>query len=106
MEDEELEILRSFSKEVKSKLTSRNNFTIFGEYIASKLRKLGGTLTDDEMDSAEFEITSVIEKASKFSQRKQSYYSNFPFLHSVGVPQQTHQTQEVAVQKWPWFPSV
>ena len=84
IEDEELEILRSLSQEVKPKLTSRDNFTIFGEYIASKLRKLGGTLTDDEMDSIELEITSVIEKAKKLSQRKQSHYSNFPFWHSPG----------------------
>ena len=42
------------------------------------------------MDSIEFEIISVIEKARKFSRRKQSHYSNFPFLHSAGVPQQTH----------------
>ena len=42
------------------------------------------------MDSIEFEITSVIEKARKFFQRKQNYYSNFPFLHSAGTPQQTH----------------
>ena len=47
IEDEELEILRSLSQEVKPKLTSRDNFTILGEYIESKLRKLGGTLTDD-----------------------------------------------------------
>ena len=33
---------------------------------------------------------SYTEKARKFSQRKQSHYSNFPFLHSAGVPQQTH----------------
>ena len=90
IEDEEPEILRSLSQEVKLKLTSRDNFTISGEYIASKLHKLGGTLTDDEMDPIEFEITRVIEKARKFSQRKQSHYSNFPFLHSAGVPQQTH----------------
>ena len=38
IEDEELEILRSLSQEVKPKLTSRDNFTIFGEYFASKLR--------------------------------------------------------------------
>ena len=42
------------------------------------------------MDSIEFEITSVIEKARKFFQRKQNDYSNFPFLHSAGIPQQTH----------------
>ena len=90
IEDEELEILRSLSQEVKPKLTSRDNFTIFGEYIASKLHKLGGTLTVDEMGSSEFEITSVIEKARKFSQRKQSHYFNFQFVHSAGVTQQTH----------------
>ena len=42
------------------------------------------------MDFVEFEITSVIEKARNFSQRKKSHYSNFPFLHSAGAPQQTH----------------
>ena len=42
------------------------------------------------MDSTEFEITSVIEKARKFFQRKQNDCSNFPFLHSAGIPQQTH----------------
>ena len=90
IEDEKLEILRSLSQVVKSKLTSRDDFTFFGECFASKLRKLGGTLTDDEMDSIKFEIICVIEKARKFSKRKQSHYSNFPFLHSAGVPQQTH----------------
>ena len=53
LEDEELEILKSLSQEVKPKLTSRDNFTIFGEYIASKLRKLEGILTDGEIDSVE-----------------------------------------------------
>ena len=43
VEDEELEILRSLSQEVKPKLIARENFTIFREYILSKLRKLGGT---------------------------------------------------------------
>ena len=42
------------------------------------------------MDSVKFVITSVIEKARKSSQRKQSNYSNFPFLHSAGASQQTH----------------
>ena len=42
------------------------------------------------MDSVEFETNCVIEKARKFFQRKQSHYSNFPFLHSARVPQQTH----------------
>ena len=95
IEGKELEILRSLSQEVKPKLTSRDNFTIFGEYIASKLRKLKGTLTDDEMDSLKFEVASVIKKASKFSKRKQSHYSNFPFLHSAGVPQQTHTYSDI-----------
>ena len=63
---------------------------IFGEYIASKLWKLEGTLTDDEMDSAEYKTASVIGTTRKFSQRKQSRYSNSPFLHSGGVPQQTY----------------
>ena len=49
-----------------------------------------GTLNDDEMDSVEFEITSAIEKPRKCSQRKQSHYSNFPFLHLAGVTQQIH----------------
>ena len=85
-----LKCLNSLSREVKPELTSRDNCTIFGEYIALKLSKIGETLTDDEMDSVDFEITSVIEKAKKFSQRKQSHYSNFLFLHSTGVPQQTY----------------
>ena len=95
-----LRSLKSLSQKLKPKLTSRDNFTIFGEYIASKLCKLGATATGDEMDSVEFEITSVIEKTRKFSQGKQSHYSNFSFLHSAEVPQQhIHiQTQEVAVQ--------
>ena len=63
---------------------------IFGEYIPSKLWKLEGTLTDDETDSAEYKTASVIGTTRKFSQRKQSRYSNSPFLHSGGVPQQTY----------------
>ena len=42
------------------------------------------------MDSVEFETNCVTEKARKFFQRKQGHYSNFPFLHSARVPQQTH----------------
>ena len=42
------------------------------------------------MDSLEFKITSVIEKATKFYQRKQRHNINFSFLPSAGVPQQTH----------------
>ena len=90
IENDELTVLRSLSQEVKPKFPSGDNFAIFGEYITSKLCKLGRTLTGKEMNSVEFEITSVIEKARKFSQRKQSHYSNFQFLHSAGVDQQTH----------------
>ena len=71
----DLSNLKSLSQEVKSKSTLRGNFTIFGEYITAKLRKLGETLTDDEMDSIEFEVATVIEKARKL------------IFHSVGVPQ-------------------
>lgn len=68
--------------------------------MASKLRTIGGTLTDDDMDSVELETTSVIEKARKLFQQKESHYFNFPFLHAAEVPQQTiHiQTPEVAMQ--------
>ena len=55
----------------------------------SKLCKIEGTLINDEMDFAEFELLAS-EEARKFSQRKQSHYSDFPFLHSTGVSQQTH----------------
>ena len=41
------------------------------------------------MDSVEYELTSVIENARMFSQRKQSCYSYILFLHSAGIPQQT-----------------
>ena len=50
------------------------------------------------MDSIEFEITGVIEKAKKLSQRKQSNYSNFPFWHSPGGLCIHIQMQEVAAQ--------
>ena len=39
------------------------------------------------MDSVEYEITSVIENARMFSQRRQSCYSYIPYLHSAGIPQ-------------------
>ena len=39
------------------------------------------------MDSVEYELTSVIENARMFSQRKQSCYSYILFLHSAGIPQ-------------------
>ena len=42
------------------------------------------------MDCVEFEIANVIRKAKKFFERKHSHYSNFPSLHSAGVPQQMH----------------
>ena len=42
------------------------------------------------MDSVEYEITSVIENARMFSQRKQKCYSYIPYVHSAGIPQQTH----------------
>ena len=88
IEDEKLDNLKSFSQKVTSKVKSRVNFTIFGECIVSKLCKLEGTLINDEMDFAEFELLAS-EEARKFSQRKQSH-SDFPFLHSTLVSQQTH----------------
>ena len=39
------------------------------------------------MDSVEYEITSVIENARMFSQRRQSCYSYIPYLHSAVIPQ-------------------
>ena len=91
IEDEELEILRSLSQEVKPKLTSRDNFTIFGEY--------------DEIDSIEFEITSVIEKDRSFPNEKQSHYSNFCIQLEFLSTRMHIQEQEVAVQMV-LFPSV
>ena len=42
------------------------------------------------MDSAEYKTASAIGTTRKLSHRKQSRYSNSPFLHSGGVPQQTY----------------
>ena len=63
IEDEKLQILRSLNQEAKQKLISRDNFINFGEHITFKLHKFGATLTDDVIDTVEFEITSAIEIA-------------------------------------------
>ena len=38
---------------------------MFGEYVASKMRKLSALLDMNQMDSLEFEITSCIQNARK-----------------------------------------
>ena len=50
------------------------------------------------MDSLEFKITSVIEKATKFYQRKQRHNINFLFLPSARVPQQTQELEMQTVR--------
>ena len=85
---EELQILKSLNHKIKPESTSKDNFTIFEDCVTSKLCKIGDTLTKDETDSVEFEITSVTEKARK-SRNKRNQFSNYSFLYSTAVLQRT-----------------
>lgn len=85
---EELQILKSLNHKIKPESTSKDNFAIFEDCVTSKLCKIGDTLTKDETDSVEFEITSVTEKARK-SRNKQNQFSNYSFLYSTAVLQRT-----------------
>ena len=85
---EELQILKSLNHKIKPESTSKDKFAIFEDCVTSKLCKIGDTLTKDETDSVESEITSVTEKARK-SRNKQNQFSNYSFLYSTAVLQRT-----------------
>jgi len=59
-------------------VSKRDSHDIFGEYIASKMRKLSSIVDNDTMENMEFEITSVIaENYKKFKSHSlpaSSYY--------------------------------
>lgn len=77
IDDEELNILRSVrqSMENSKKTESKNQedkFKIFGDYVASKLRRLSTVLDEDQLEAVEFEITTVFEKARRGRQHQKS----------------------------------
>ena len=61
---EEMAILWSVSNSCQL-AQQRDSFDIFGEYIASKLRKLSTTLDEDLMEDIQHEITCVIQNHRK-----------------------------------------
>lgn len=46
-----------------SEINKRDNFDLFGEYVATKMRKLNRILNEDDMESVEHEITTVLLNA-------------------------------------------
>ena len=48
-----------------SQFEEKDQYTLFGKYVASKMRKPSSLLDMDQMDSFEFEITSSIQHARK-----------------------------------------
>ena len=67
IENKELKMLRCFSQPQNepTQFVEKDEYTLFGEYVSSKIRKLSSLLDMDQMNSLEFQITSCIQNARK-----------------------------------------
>ena len=65
--NEELKMLRYFSQPQNepTQFVEKDEYTLFDEYVSSKMRKLSSLLDMDQMNSLEFQITSCIQNARK-----------------------------------------
>ena len=59
---EEMDLLSSVKAAAKEP-QKEDDFDLFGQYVASKMRKLSKSLTDEAMETVEFNITSLLNKA-------------------------------------------
>ena len=71
-----MNVLRSVATAAKQ---TSDEYDVFGQYLASKLRKLSDILTEDAMGNVEFNITSVLIQAR----------NTFPTPNQMGLPSQT-----------------
>ena len=60
VETEEMNVLRTIAASANQ---TNDEYDVFGQYVASRLRKLSEVLTEEAMEFVEFNITSVLLKA-------------------------------------------
>ena len=91
---EELSILQSISNASQTS-AKRDSYNIFGDYIASKLRKLSTIVDEDTMENIEYEIMHVLdENRRKFKSEQQSRVS---YLCLIPPPPQTQTTENTVM---------
>ena len=78
VEREEMAVLRNISNAIPAdnknaqQEKAKDDFDLFGEYVATKMRKLSHKLEEDDMEMIEYEITTTLMKKFK----KQSNRNN------------------------------
>ena len=60
VETEEINVLRTIAASANQ---TNDEYDVFGQYVASRLRKLSEVLTEEAIEFVEFNITSVLLKA-------------------------------------------
>ena len=76
MEKEELALLRTVASAVQD-AEEENDFDLFGQYIAKKMKKLSARLDEDAMANIEYEITTILNRTRTTHQpvpQEQPYY--------------------------------
>ena len=61
IEKEEMNVLRSVVAATQEP-AKRDDFDLFGEYVATKMRKLSQKLDEDAIEIIEYEITTILMK--------------------------------------------
>ena len=76
VEKEELALLRTVASAVQD-AEEENDFDLFGQYIAKKMKKLSARLDEDAMANIEYEITTILNRTRTTHQpvpQEQPYY--------------------------------
>ena len=76
MEKEELALLQIIASAVQD-TEEENDFDLFGQYIAKKMKKLSARLDEDTMANIKYEITTILNRARTTQQlvpQVQTYY--------------------------------
>ena len=58
--EKELDVLRSVTTATQE--PNKDEFDTFGQYVATKMRKLSQALSEDAMEAIEYDITTVLLK--------------------------------------------
>ena len=75
-EKEELTLFRTVANAVQD-TEEENDFDLFGQYIAKKMKKLSARLDEDAMANIEYKITTILNRVHTTHQpvpQEQSYY--------------------------------
>ena len=76
VEKEELALLRTIANAVQD-TEEENDFDLFAQYIAKKMKKLSARLDEDAMANIEYKVTTILNKARTTQQpvpQEQPYY--------------------------------